>query len=137
MQAVNKPMIIQRVIDAQGSQSELYRLANEWMAKTFVDSKEVIQYQDKNEGVIVGRGVTESKIGLANFDFWDSLTIEVKANKARATIEDIYGETTILDTKSTIKPEEMRQKEYDELETKFNLLIDDLSIYLNQKTEEW
>ena len=115
MQAVGESMIVQRIIEVQGTKSELYRLANEWMAKSFVDSSEVIQYRDKDEGIIVGRGITKQPIGLITFNFWYSLTVEVKENKARVTIEDIYGEYVTGELNITAETEEMRQKEYDEL----------------------
>lgn len=137
-QAVGQSMKVQRVIEAQGSQDELYRLANEWMAKTFVESSEVIQYQDKEEGIIVGKGLTKHKYGgISTWNIWYTMTIEVKEDRARATIEDVYGEYTVLDTKTTMKAAEMRQKDYDELVVKFNGYIDDLTAYMRQGIEEW
>ena len=135
--AVGKPMVVQRVIEVEGTQENLYRMANEWMAKTFVASSAVIQYQDKDEGIIVGRSVTAEKLGYGvRFDIWYNMTLEAKENKVRITIKDIYGELP-MDRDMKIKPEEMVQKDYDELEAKFNALIDDFSAYMKQETEEW
>jgi hypothetical protein len=84
-------LVIQRIFEVDKSKDELYRISMEWMAKTFKSSKAVIQYEDKEEGVIVGKGFTVVRYGLgipANTYF--TLTIEVKDNKARATVEDAY-----------------------------------------------
>jgi len=136
-QAVGEPMLVQRVIEAGGTQDDLYRMANEWMAKTFVASSEVIQYQDKEEGVIVGRGLTDQKFGWATADIWYNMKVEVKQNRARVTIDTVYGELTVIDETSTLQSKDFGQKEYDELKAKFNTMIDDFSAYMKQESEEW
>lgn len=137
MKAVNEDMRIQRVVTATGDQDELFRLSNEWMAKTFRESSEVIQYQDKEEGVIVGKGFTKSKVGLANFNFWFTMTIESKDQKARVTIEDVYGEDTIIDTTLTVTSAQLRDKEYAELRAKFDGFIDDYAQYVRSGVDAW
>ena len=47
-------MSYQIIVDMDKSREEVYDLALEWMMKTFVSSKSVIQYQDKTSGKIIG-----------------------------------------------------------------------------------
>lgn len=132
------PIHIQRVIKAQGTQDDLYRRANEWMAKTFVASSEVIQYQDKAEGIIVGRGIHKKKMGLGIVvDFWYTMTIETKENRCRTTIEDVFGEITIEGRKDHVPDEELDNKTKAELTAYFESLINDLASALDQIPDEW
>jgi len=138
MKAINEPMIIQRTIDVPGSQDDLYRLSNEWMARTYVASSHVIQYQDKEEGIVVGRAKTGTRyIGLGTYDFWYNMKIEARDDKVRVTLNDVYGKGEVLDVSATIKPEQMKQKDYDELMADFNETIDDLEAHLLQGPDEW
>lgn len=79
MQAVGEAMVVQRIFEAQGTKSELYRYAYEWMAKSFggfndkdIDEKIIA------EGIIAGRGIIEQTIGLLglhSLNFWYILTV--------------------------------------------------------------
>lgn len=70
----------------------IFDLSLEWIAKTFVSSKAVIEYQDKNTGKIIGHGqisYTLKPMGLSvpipcNF----TLTIETKDNKYRMIFDN-------------------------------------------------
>ncbi|MBY0432482.1 MAG: DUF4468 domain-containing protein [Cyclobacteriaceae bacterium] len=44
-----------RVIEALGTKDELYVKANEWLVAAFTSAKSVIQFQDKEAGVIIGK----------------------------------------------------------------------------------
>jgi hypothetical protein len=46
------------------SQDQIFDRVRVWMTKTFNDSKSVVEYSNKESGIITGKGVT-------NFD-WDS-----------------------------------------------------------------
>lgn len=76
----------QEVFDADGSQDELYRKANTWMVNTFVSAESVIQYQDKDEGIIMGKGrATTPRHGIK---IQYTLTIEVRDDRARLSVTD-------------------------------------------------
>jgi len=138
MKFVNEPINIQRIIEVTGSKDDLYLLANEWMAQTYIASSHVIQYQDKDEGVIIGRAKTGTKfIGLGTYEFWYNMKIEARNDKVRVTLDDVYGKGEVLDVSSTIKPEQMKQKDYDDLMTDFNETIDDLEAHLLRGLDEW
>lgn len=128
---------IQRIIETDGSKDELYRLTNEWMAKNFRSSSNVIQYQDKAEGIIVGRGFKETTLlGFKPTDAWFTMTIEMKENRSRVSIEDVYGEVYSNGDKMTIYFESY-PKDEEKLVQWLNAFVDDYTDYINAGIEEW
>lgn len=75
------------------SQSELHNRAKVWFINSFRDSKEVIQLDDKENGILIGKGnsiITYSATLVTmteNISF--KVVIRVKDNKYRAEITDI------------------------------------------------
>ena len=116
-------LIIQEIFEVDKSKDELFHLSMEWAAKTFKSAKAVIQYEDKEEGIIVGKGFVVVRYGMGvPADTYFTLTIEVKDKKARATIEDAYftvtmgtaSSTTAVDNEATMsrfKPEVLKMFE--------------------------
>jgi hypothetical protein len=90
------------------SKDELYNRAKLWFVKTFKDSKEVLQIDDKENGKIVGKG--NSKIywnysGLAaptEVSLWQLFDISIKENKIRIIITDINCKYFVTSTAYTI-----------------------------------
>ena len=77
------------------SQDLLFIKANDWMVSTFNDATSVIEYSDKEAGVIIGKYKLHGEInhGLygATTDtrVYAKIEIEVKENKARVIIKPI------------------------------------------------
>ena len=120
--------------------NRIFDLSLEWMAKTFVSSKAVIEYQDKNSGKIIGKGqisYTLKSMGLSvpipcNF----TLSIESKDNKYRMIFDNFLigtGKTPI----SGLYEQEKDQLEI--IKSKLRVLSDDLNQYLlnADKKEDW
>ncbi len=74
----------QKEIVIDGTKDELYVRANIWMARTFTSSKSVIQFQDKDNGVIVGKYLM---LTAAPNDVYSMVTIYVKDKKTKIEIE--------------------------------------------------
>jgi len=84
--------VYQKVLDAPNKdKNTVYRISNEWFVENFVSAKSVIQYQDKEEGIIKGKG-NMTKLYSHNFDF--VVTIDTKDSKARITFTDMHWGTT-------------------------------------------
>ncbi len=122
---------VQRIIEINKPKDELYKLSNEWMAKAFKSSKDVIQYQDKEEGVIVGKGSTMVKY-LASMRTWFTMTIEIKDNRMRITFEEFFVKTST----GLVVPIETKY-EMEQIKIKCDELIDDLKAYVGKEAEEW
>ncbi|MEA3312107.1 MAG: DUF4468 domain-containing protein [candidate division WOR-3 bacterium] len=146
--------IIQDVIEIEGkSQDELYVSCMKWMAKAFKESKEVIQYQDKEAGTIIGKGYTIAtdpllirnaklmslgatvlgeKIGATPYLRF-TITLEAKDGKVRITFDQI-GFTTSL----SIDPIEIDNVEwFNAAKSDFESVVKDLEAFLEQPEEEW
>jgi hypothetical protein len=145
---VGEPMIVQRVIEIEGTQDELNRKANEWEDSSwgsgiifseggYNTKGGKLGSQDKEEGVIVAQCFTRHDFGfLAKRRVYYNMTIEVKENKTRIKIEGVCVELTGFDIQ-TFKPiESYGQTNYNEIKETLNAVIDDFSAYMKQESEE-
>lgn len=124
---------VQYIIDAPGkSQAEIYRLCNEWMVKTFKSAEAVIQYQDKEEGIIVGKGQIIMDHPLGPQWVWVTLTLEMKDDRARMTFEDMYIEGGM-----GVRVEMENEPLMELFKSSSNQLRADLESYINKKPEDW
>ncbi len=85
-----------RIISADSNKDELFKRSMIWLAKTFRSSRAVIEYQDKEYGVIVGNGY--NLITLEPIDDWGyteyfkmsyTLIIEAQDNRVRIIMDNI------------------------------------------------
>ena len=105
----------------------------EWMARTFFDNKEVIELKDKDNGKIIGKGITmfRGKIGWfsANIPCRFTLLVEAKDNKYRTTYNNFVG----LYGENQTRPEPLEQQAYvDAVKEKLALIDDSLYKYLSK-----
>ena len=85
------PFKMQHIDTVNGSKSDLYVKANQWLAKTFNSAKAVIQIQDKEAGKIIGKGAVITMAGVFNnveYVTRYTIFIDVKDNKYRIVISD-------------------------------------------------
>jgi hypothetical protein len=122
---------MQKVHDIELTKNEIYDMSLEWMVRTFIDNKPVIELQDKENWKIIGKGITnfKGKIGWFSADIpcRFTLTIEAKDNKYRTTFNNfvsLWGE-------SYNRPEPVEQQEYvDAVKAKLNVIDESLYNYL-------
>lgn len=88
------PTMTERIIEVQKSKSELFVASMDWIAKTFMSAKAVIEYQDKEAGKIVGHGSALVNYAVIPMNTHFTLTIDTKDNKARISIQGVYFETS-------------------------------------------
>lgn len=89
----------EKVVDASGkSASDLFSDARIWFLETFKYSKEVIQYEDKDAGIISGNGMINLELLSLGYivqkPFYFSLRIEVKDGRYRYHISNITIDQT-------------------------------------------
>lgn len=85
-----KKVTYSEVVPAEGlSQSDIYLQAQAWFAKTFNDANSVIQVQDKEQGLLIGKGMSEENINNVLTPFWFTVKIEAKEGRYRYEITDI------------------------------------------------
>lgn len=81
------------VVETNASQSEIYDRAVVWVAETFSSAKEVLQFNDKQIGKIIGNGTVSLKVG-SGFTAVDvpcsfKMKIDIKDKKYRVTFSDV------------------------------------------------
>ncbi|MEA5260639.1 DUF4468 domain-containing protein [Arcicella aquatica] len=78
----------EEVVEVKNTKAKLYANAQTWIAKTFGDYKSVIQFEDKEQGRLIIKGLSD--LGINSYpDFKYTITIDVKENKYRYSINDI------------------------------------------------
>lgn len=88
----NNNVTFVRIIDAPGmSKEDIYNRALNYFTYNYVSGKSVIQTQDKDAGLVVGKGLYDNvHIGMSIIttyvDAWHILRVDVKDGKARAII---------------------------------------------------
>jgi hypothetical protein len=129
-----KDINYQRVIEVIGGRDTLYAKSLQWLAKTYTDSKEVIEYKDKDAGKIIGRGATTvlyNPTGIAPIylNIRYAITIEVKDNKSRITFDQIYN------PQSPAAP--IWLDSWNRLQPKYKELVDNYAEYLEAANDDW
>lgn len=124
---------MQYVHDVALTKNEIYDISLDWMARTFFDTKEVIELKDKEDGKIIGKGITffRGKIGWFSADIPCRFTmiIEAKDNKYRTTYNNFVG----LWGENYSRPEPIEQKAYvDAVKAKLAVIDGDLYSYLKK-----
>lgn len=95
----NKPLEYSEVVvvDSMLTKAELYTRARTWFVDVFKNSKEVIQYADKDEGEIIGNGYTsiECQGFFCNtYGVQFKVRVQTKNGKAKITIYDFNNTVT-------------------------------------------
>jgi len=128
-----------KIFEFQGMKKGLiFDKTLDWMAKTFVSSKSVIEVKDKKRGKIIGngRGTYSETIIMRPYSY--TVTIDIKDNKARMTFENFvayYG-----DPGNMTEPHPVEYKgQLDLIKEQLNNLAENYSNYLKSKksSEEW
>ena len=85
------------------SKNEIFDKAIVWIATSFIDSKEVLEIQDREAGKIIGKGIIRFSLGMgviAASRF--TITIDIKDERYRVKFEDLVrvdlGENIPLST---------------------------------------
>ncbi|MDR6564683.1 MULTISPECIES: DUF4468 domain-containing protein [unclassified Arcicella] len=78
----------EEVVEVKNTKAKLYANAQTWIAKTFGDYKSVIQFEDKEQGRLIIKGLSDLNVEFyPNFKY--TITIDVKENKYRYSITEI------------------------------------------------
>jgi hypothetical protein len=82
---------LQNVTEINLSKNEIFDKTLEWMAQSFTDSKAVIELKDKENGKIIGKGMTSFTNVVANIPCRFTMIVEIKDNKYRTTYNNFVG----------------------------------------------
>ena len=80
----------QEIVELPGLDADfLFEKAKQSLVNQFKSAKDVIQYADKEQGKIMGRGWTKVTYALSPVNTWFTITIDVKNEKLRITFTDM------------------------------------------------
>ena len=83
---------LERVIEVPNvSKNDLYIKVNEWFVKNFTSAESVIQFQDKEEGKIIGKYVAELTSCEATHYYFKStqiISVDIRGSRLRLNITD-------------------------------------------------
>lgn len=134
VQVPQSERIYRKVYNVNLSKNEIYDKTLDWMAKTFVSSKKVIELKDKKRGKIIGNGSTKVHLGLGVYvPATYTITIQIKNKKVRLTYNNFVAYTGEFHN----RPEPIvYDGPINELKEKFKNLSDDYYKYLSYSQEE-
>lgn len=125
---------IEKTFKAPGDKTELYIKANNWMVENFTNAKSVIQFSDKEEGIVTGkyflRRSHTPRSGLTSTFAIIKLEVKDYSSKITITPEAFYAHS------SAIYQENFRYKLGD-VEKEIENLILSYEEYLNRPTDQW
>ncbi len=84
-------LTLQEVHEINLSKDAIFTKSLEWMAQAFAYSTQVIELQDKENGKIIGKGMTEFYNGDMPTPCRFTMTIEAKDKKYRVTYSNFTG----------------------------------------------
>ena len=133
MEPISKnDLIVVKVVEKVYSKEKLFSLTNEWLARTFVSSKDVIDYKNEEEGKIICKGYLPiNYTGLGNAYLRLILTIDVKDNKVRMVYECLYNEV------NGMKSEIVNKFQVGKINEKINELMESFNNYINKSDDNW
>jgi len=87
-------VVYSNVIEQTATKNELYLRAKEWFARTFKSSQDVIQFDDKETGKIIGKGFSSGsfrgQLGVTvPTDVYFTMSVATKDNKYKYEISAI------------------------------------------------
>lgn len=142
-------VILQEILEVEGAKDDLFTRCMEWMARTFTSSEEVIEYQDKDAGMIIGKGyvvatgkpyrtlltayilTVNSAANEVYLKF--TITVEVKENRVRVTLDQIRYTVDVEKNEPLVDNQEM----FDAAKPDLEGIIESLKNHLTQEPEDW
>ena len=120
---------VTKVVEVPGvSKDDLFVRASTWMVDMFNSAKNVIQFSDKDAGVIKGKYIITFPQFLATGECEATITIECKDGKCRIVVDDPYGFR--VDDVYSNRIENLTQEGFDKISTSIRGLCDKFEKYI-------
>lgn len=94
---IDGAVIYSGIVDLNANKDELFNRAKAWFVSRYNSANDVLQMQDKNDGIIMGKGVFEEyynmglMIGNQKVNVFHTVKIYVKDGKYKYEITDLSG----------------------------------------------
>lgn len=97
---INNEVTYTEVVQVDGtSNQELYKRSKIWIVDAFKSSKDVIQNDDKDNFILIGKGFFSGfghNKAVANANYWFTIRIDSKDNRYKYTITDFIYDFDVL-----------------------------------------
>lgn len=94
MDSTTGKLMYRRVVKLDSVEAgDLYELARQWVVRAYVSADDVLQYESKEEGKLMGRGVWRPAVSLNNEKNEHVIVIECRDGRVRYTFTDFVTET--------------------------------------------
>lgn len=107
-------------VNPASKKGDLYRMGRTWFVDTYVDSKEVLQLDDKTDGRMIGKGTYKysflNGINISNVVLHFTLLLDVKDGKYRYRMYDFRGDNV---NTGLLSDPELRVLDYDKCYTDY------------------
>jgi uncharacterized protein YceK len=133
--------VASEIVEAEGtSKDDLYVRANSWAVDTFVSAESVIEFQDKDAGIIKGKYLFNVVGGMYFHDVKTTITVETRDGKARISLSDpmvrITGSMMGSSTPTKYKPIDS-QAVLDLSQPEWEALIADFRQAMQKQKADW
>jgi len=122
------------------SKNALYIKVNEWFVKTFNSAESVIEFQDKEAGVVMGKYIYDYVESQFHHFVHQTMKVEVKEGKLKMSITDPSYTTTsayVSGGDHTSRKPLVTQKGLVVAQHKWLELFEDLNSYINSGNSDW
>ena len=83
-------LVYVKIIKHKKTKEEAFELSKMWLANSFNDSKAVIEYTNKKDGTIIGKGIFRNvDYGMTSIDTRFTLKIDIKNEKSRLSFKNM------------------------------------------------
>ena len=78
------------VAEVSLSKEQIYKRTLQWISKSFKSAKSVIEYQDMEEGKIIGNGATSFfYLGITEYPVLFTMAVDIKDGKYRVLFDNV------------------------------------------------
>jgi len=120
------------------TKDELYTKVNQWFIRTFNSPKSIIEFQDKQQGIVSGKYVTHKQILATDFYYRQVIEVKIKENKVKIFIGDlnIASYTNLSGIGSSSESYKPVKSGYSKIKPTWLELINSLESYLKKNNSD-
>jgi hypothetical protein len=138
-----KPVEVESVVNIPSlDQKVIYNKARQWFSQYFVSGKSVVDYENPEEGTIIGNGVANigsDPFGMIQYNIKYNVRIDTKDGKFRALTK--INEHTNTDSSSTYTVSYIGNERSNDAINHVAKIVSDIESYVNNKkldtSSEW
>ncbi len=127
----------QGVVTVSGkSQAELYDAAKEWIALNFRSAQDVIQLDDRENGLLIAKGYFPIFMMLHERHIYHTIRLDTKDGRYRYTVNDFEFHTP-GQPRLSLERANLSQKNGDSIDAEVKTLLESIKAAMRKGEEAW